>query len=78
MDVLLHYNHGRHTIVLFLATKVDGGWSMWSAWSACDKSCELGLRYRTKSCTSPVPQNGGAYCPGDDKETEFCNAIPCQ
>jgi hypothetical protein len=64
--------------MIITVTKVDGGWSMWSAWSACDKSCDLGLRYRTKACTSPIPQNGGAYCPGDDKESEFCNAIPCQ
>ncbi|XP_045184493.2 semaphorin-5B-like [Mercenaria mercenaria] len=59
------------------AAAIDGAWSTWSSWSACDKTCDLGLRTKTRSCTSPIPQNGGQYCPGNDKESEFCNAFAC-
>jgi len=56
---------------------VDGGWTNWSNWGSCDKSCDIGARYRTRACTQPIPQNGGASCDGSNKELDICNAFAC-
>ncbi|KAG5847479.1 hypothetical protein ANANG_G00126490 [Anguilla anguilla] len=47
---------------------VDGGWSCWSSWSACS----LRTKHRTRQCTHPSPQNGGAPCSGINSETTDC------
>ena len=50
--------------------EVDGGWSSWSEWSACDESsC---VERRVRSCTSPLPECGGATCEGDAEDTDSC------
>eukprot|EP01134_Creolimax_fragrantissima_P005257 CFRG5257T1 len=49
---------------------VDGGWS---EWGACSVTCSFGIQTRT--CTNPVPQNGGATCPGAGIRT--CTEPPC-
>ena len=54
-----------------------GGWSAWSAYSACNLSCGTGSKSRTRSCTNPAPSNGGADCSGDSTETADCNTDPC-
>ncbi|KAJ8357302.1 hypothetical protein SKAU_G00200960 [Synaphobranchus kaupii] len=47
---------------------VDGGWSCWSSWSACSHR----NKHRTRQCTHPSPQNGGAPCTGINTETTDC------
>lgn len=42
-------------------TPVDGGWS---DWTSCSTTCGEGIQTRT--CTNPVPANGGADCEGPD------------
>ena len=32
---------------------VNGGWSPWSDWTPCSRSCERGVTFRMRSCTSP-------------------------
>ncbi|XP_052786512.1 properdin-like [Mya arenaria] len=56
---------------------VDGMWGQWGSWSACDKSCDLGVHTKTRSCDSPAPMNGGATCAGEASQTDFCNAFSC-
>ncbi|XP_074841635.1 SCO-spondin-like [Carettochelys insculpta] len=47
-----------------LPCPVPGGWCDWAPWSPCSRTCgsEVVTRYRT--CACPLPQHGGAQCPG--------------
>ena len=56
---------------------VDGIWSTWSRWSDCTKSCSGGRKSRTRTCSNPLPSNGGKMCAGNISETEECQDIPC-
>ncbi len=51
-----------------VACPVDGGWTNWSDWSAC----ENGTQTRNRTCTNPSPKNGGADCVGDSEEIQIC------
>ncbi|XP_045403880.1 complement component C8 alpha chain [Lemur catta] len=48
--------------------KADGSWSCWSPWSVC----RAGTQERRRECDNPVPQNGGASCPGRKAQTQAC------
>ncbi|XP_046543901.1 coadhesin-like isoform X18 [Haliotis rubra] len=58
---------------------VDGGFSEWATWTSgqCSVSCGNGLTTdtRNRTCTNPVPQNGGQHCSGPttDTRTSPCN-----
>uniref|UniRef100_H3AZK2 TIL domain-containing protein n=1 Tax=Latimeria chalumnae TaxID=7897 RepID=H3AZK2_LATCH len=56
---------------------VDGGWSRWSPWSRCDRTCGGGKSVRTRSCSSPPPKNGGKNCRGKKYQVKLCNPKPC-
>lgn len=56
---------------------VDGGWSAWSGWSVCSKSCGGGRRIKTRSCTNPAPQHGGRSCVGAARKRGNCNRQSC-
>ena len=56
---------------------VDGSWTQWSSWSSCSRTCGVGSRTRTRSCTNPAPQGGGADCVGSTSGTESCNIVAC-
>ncbi|XP_020614506.1 coadhesin-like [Orbicella faveolata] len=54
---------------------VHGGYSQWSVWSQCSKTCGSGKQYRYRSCTNPRPAYGGRVCNrlGPAKESQTCN-----
>ncbi|XP_048245133.1 SCO-spondin-like isoform X1 [Haliotis rufescens] len=61
-----------------------GGWSNWSdyeLYEECPVMCggSKGLAFKTRSCTSPAPTNGGNDCDGDDTQeaTIACNTEAC-
>ena len=64
------------TKILF---SVDGGYSKWSVWTTCTKSCGGGIISRSRTCTVPEPQFGGKDCSllGKADETKACNEHVC-
>ncbi|XP_060552934.1 A disintegrin and metalloproteinase with thrombospondin motifs adt-1-like [Ruditapes philippinarum] len=56
---------------------VHGGWSSWNDWGKCSGTCGVGMRSRTRSCTSPTPERFGDHCFGDSTAYELCNGESC-
>ena len=56
---------------------VNGNWAAWSSWGICSASCGGGTRNRERTCSDPVPQNGGQLCSGSNQQIDNCNIEPC-
>ncbi|XP_049574160.1 A disintegrin and metalloproteinase with thrombospondin motifs 7 [Syngnathus scovelli] len=56
---------------------VNGGWGMWSEWSACSRSCGAGVESAQRDCDDPVPRNRGKYCLGERQRYRICKTTPC-
>lgn len=57
---------------------VHGGWTEWSAWSACSQSCGIAIKTRRRTCGNPKPAHGGRVCVGPDRTEMYCpNLPPC-
>ncbi|XP_028517673.1 coadhesin isoform X2 [Exaiptasia diaphana] len=58
---------------------VHGGYSSWSRWSSCSRTCGRGYQYRPRTCTNPRPQYGGRDCRrlGLARQRKQCNERPC-
>ncbi|XP_076661463.1 netrin receptor UNC5C [Halictus rubicundus] len=56
-----------------LTVYVNGGWSSWSGWSDCSTRCGRGVQKRTRTCSNPMPINGGQPCPGPATQRVECN-----
>jgi hypothetical protein len=58
---------------------VNGGWTNYSAWSACISpgiiNCGPGKQKKTRTCTNPIPSNGGAGCSGTEFVEKNCTNI---
>ena len=61
----------------YIVTDRDGGYTEWTGWSQCDKSCVSGTTTRTRNCTNPTPEGDGKKCEGPAVETKVCNDFPC-
>ena len=58
---------------------VNGGLSLWSPWTKCDKICgATGKERRQRTCTNPKPRCGGKRCDTSVKtfEERLCNYCP--
>ncbi|KAJ8040585.1 Hemicentin-1 [Holothuria leucospilota] len=56
---------------------IDGGFSEWTDWEPCSKTCGGGQTMRTRTCTAPSPQHGGLPCYGSYSERKLCAAFYC-
>ncbi|XP_057305531.1 uncharacterized protein LOC130642791 [Hydractinia symbiolongicarpus] len=61
----------------YVTCTVNGSWSTWTAWSACNKPCGHGNYVRTRTCTNPLPLYGGCICKGVSKEETPCGTATC-
>lgn len=48
---------------------VVNGWSSWTAYSRCSKTCYYGLQTRSRKCSSA----SSSACPGPSVERQRCN-----
>ncbi|XP_022092633.1 ectin-like [Acanthaster planci] len=51
---------------------VDGGWTAWSEWGACNTTCGDGTKLRYRTCNWPPPKNGGNECHGQATSVTSC------
>ncbi|XP_059163925.1 netrin receptor UNC5C-like isoform X2 [Physella acuta] len=56
-----------------LTVFVNGAWSSWSDWSECSTTCGKGRQKRVRSCSDPVPYNGGLPCEGEQQQSVICS-----
>ena len=56
---------------------VDGGWTLWGNWSSCSVSCGIGSKTRKRTCSNPVPNNGGIKCLGNNTQVHSCFDRAC-
>lgn len=56
---------------------VDGSWSEWSSWTSCSQTCGGGTQVRTRTCTNPLPSNGGQSCSKSSTDRQDCNMRAC-
>ncbi|XP_034186806.2 A disintegrin and metalloproteinase with thrombospondin motifs 1 isoform X1 [Osmia lignaria lignaria] len=55
----------------------DGGWSAWSDWGKCSRTCGIGVQCRTRKCNKPLPIHGGKYCSGPTDDCKLCDLPKC-
>ncbi|XP_058399236.1 A disintegrin and metalloproteinase with thrombospondin motifs 14 isoform X3 [Diceros bicornis minor] len=55
----------------------DGGWSSWTTFGSCSRSCGGGVRSRSRSCDNPPPAYGGRQCSGPTFQYQVCNSEEC-
>ena len=56
---------------------VHGGFTEWTKFSECTRSCGVGIKNRTRHCTNPAPMHGGKDCIGIPIDIQVCNYDPC-
>ena len=66
-----------------LSDPINGGYTVWSNWTACPISCGPAgaVQTRTRSCTNPAPLHHGLSCLqqslGPTFENRPCGNDPC-
>ncbi|KAL4218622.1 A disintegrin and metalloproteinase with thrombospondin motifs 13 [Mactra antiquata] len=58
-------------------SSIDGGWSEWTPFTPCSRSCNGGVKLRRRRCHRPLPQFGGKHCVGESSQAQICNFAAC-
>jgi len=74
---LAHNRVGKKRHEFSVHVKMHGGVSEWAEWNACNVACGYGRRNRTRTCTNPVPSNGGRFCRDKLIEVTGCKERSC-
>ncbi|XP_063399772.1 receptor-type tyrosine-protein phosphatase gamma-like [Mytilus trossulus] len=59
------------------ACPVNGGWSSWTSWGACNVTCGTGQQSRRRYCNNPSQANAGADCQGAEIDLIACARSQC-
>lgn len=63
---------------LYAISLVNADWSPWTKWTDCSKTCDSGIRTRSRTCDNPPPANGGMFCIGNNVTVDVCrHSIKC-
>ncbi|XP_053387561.1 coadhesin-like [Mercenaria mercenaria] len=59
---------------------IDGNWANWSPWHQCSVTCGGGMTFRSRTCSNPVPENGGKSCanPASFIDRRACGEVTCK
>ncbi|XP_072447201.1 LOW QUALITY PROTEIN: A disintegrin and metalloproteinase with thrombospondin motifs 19-like [Chiloscyllium punctatum] len=60
-----------------LPDHTDGEWSIWSLWSTCSRTCNVGVHFRQRKCDNPRPGPKGKNCHGSRVQYRTCKNPPC-
>lgn len=71
------YTHQRLSNCYWINFQVDGGFTQWTSFGECSKTCGIGSKTRTRSCTNPSPKHGGEECEGMSKHNVKCRVKKC-
>ncbi|XP_052778494.1 uncharacterized protein LOC128215934 [Mya arenaria] len=64
-------------LCLLVNCPINGIWSDWAAWGACDVTCGNGTMTRSRSCDNPQPEFGGEDCVGNATDVTECPDTCC-
>ncbi|XP_053384629.1 coadhesin-like isoform X2 [Mercenaria mercenaria] len=62
----------------YVSCPVDGGWTSWTRWTTCSRTCDMGFVSRGRSCTNLAPQHNETYCSGSGYDTRVCSHDSCR
>ncbi|XP_065072088.1 uncharacterized protein LOC135696579 [Rhopilema esculentum] len=65
----------KQTNLVYKCDKINRGWTSWSHWTTCSKTCGGGMQKKTRVCTSLV--DGVPKCPGTNIQKRVCNSQKC-
>lgn len=55
----------------------DCRYGSWSSWSACTRSCGIGLQTRTRDIVTPASENGTPCRDSETRDQRECNSVLC-
>ena len=58
---------------------VDGGYTEWTTFSECSRTCDVGKTSRSRYCNNPRPAHGGKMCPQGafEEQNKPCKVAEC-
>lgn len=66
-----------NAIFLLFQPVVNGGYTQWTSYGVCSKTCGKGEQTRKRTCTNPSPAHGGQRCSGPSTQDKSCKLREC-